>query len=88
MGCHLICETRRKAPARKARTEHCHRAHCLTKNLPLDSSQNHLHSKYLQLCNKIISLLIFLLQNAQKLLSCVDFGRFFMRQCVALLSFW
>ena len=61
---------------------------CLTKNLPLDSSQNHLYSKCLQLCNKIISLLMFLLQNAQKLLSCVDFGRFFMRQCVVLLSFW
>ena len=40
------------------------------------------------LCTKITSSLMLLGTNKRKLLSCVDCGRFFMRQSVALLSFW
>jgi hypothetical protein len=37
-----------------------HFAHCLTKNLPLSSSENRIHSKYFQLCTKITSWLMLL----------------------------
>jgi hypothetical protein len=57
-------------------------------NLLLDSSQNHLHSKCFPPLQQDQLFARAPLQNARKLLSCVDFGRFFLRQLAALLSLW
>jgi hypothetical protein len=48
-----------------------HFAHCLTKNLPLDSSQNHLHSKCFPTLQQDHLFAHVPLQNAWKLLSYV-----------------
>ena len=65
-----------------------HFAYCLTKNLPLSSSQTHLHSKWFPILQQGHLFAHVPLHKEPKLLSCVDFGRLFMRQVAALLSFW
>ncbi len=62
--------------------------HCLTKNLPLSSSQTHLHSKWFLTLQQAHLFVPVPLHNERKLLACVHRGRFFMRQVAALLSLW